>query len=352
MDLEAVRFSDLALDAPFFDSLRADYPVFDRWFRRKHSETALIARDEGAGDLQGFLYTKLEEGPLDDVSPPRPDARRLKVGTMKVVPHGTRLGERLIKKIFDHAAEAHVDEIYVTVFEKHQSLIELFSRYGFERVGHKRHPSGTPELVLARRLCAETGDPVTQYPGIVRGSRCWLLGIYPEWHTRLFPDSKLHTEGPDIVRDVSHSNSVHKIYLCNMKGVDQLQRGDVLVIYRTSDGKGAAHYRSVVTSVGVVEERSSIYDWRSEASFIEDCEKYSVFDAAKLKSLWQTKKYPTVVRFTYNLALPRRPTRAQLLEHEILDPNDYPGFCSLSWASLEKILGLASANAAVVVDPS
>ncbi|MFO0560246.1 MAG: hypothetical protein U0269_19675 [Polyangiales bacterium] len=351
MDLEVVRFCDLSLDAAFFDSLREDYPAFDEWFLRKSSETAIIARELVTRDLQGFLNTKVEDGPFTDVSPSRAAARRLKVGTMKVVPHGTRLGERLIKKVFDHAAEARVDEIYVTVFERHHTLIELFYRYGFERVGQK-HTNGRSELVLARQLRVSSGDPLTQYPALVRGSRCWLLGIYPEWHTRLFPDSKLHNEGPDIVQDVSHSNSIHKIYLCGMKGIDQLQRGDILVIYRTGDGKGPARYRSVATSICVVEERSTVDDWRDEATFIEDCEKYSVFDASELKQLWQTKKYPSVIRFTYNLALPRRPTRAQLIENKILTEDDYAGFCSLSWSSLEKILQLASSNAAVVVDPS
>jgi len=42
------------------------------------------------------------------------------------------------------------------------------------------------------------------------------------------------TESPDIVKDVSHTNSIHKIYLTKMQGTEQLKRGDLLVIYRTS----------------------------------------------------------------------------------------------------------------------
>lgn len=350
MNLETVTFGSLPLDAAFFDSLREDYPGFDAWFRRKAAEPAMISRDSSSSEIAGFLYLKVEEGPLTDIAPERPSARRLKVGTLKVTPHGTRLGERLVKKIFDRAAAEHVDEIYVTVFPKHTALIELFERYGFRDIGTKPGANGVAERVLARPLRHASSDPLVQYPGITRGSRCWLLGIYPEWHTKLFPDSKLHTEGPDIVRDVSHTNSIHKIYVCAMGDTSKVQRGDTLAIYRTNDGLGPAHYRSVVTSICVVEDCRDVRTWSSADAFAEECEKYSVFTADELRGFWKTRRYPTVLRFSYNLALPRRPTRGALIDQGVVRANDYAGFCSLSWASLEKILELASADAAVVVD--
>ncbi|MCB9508176.1 MAG: hypothetical protein H6708_27615 [Kofleriaceae bacterium] len=108
---------------PFFDSLRADYPGFNEWFARKASEPAYVFRGDGGG-IDGFLYLKLEGGSVDDVQPALPTAKRLKIGTLKVNPHGTRLGERLVKKVFDHAIEAAVDEVYVTVFPRHTKLVD------------------------------------------------------------------------------------------------------------------------------------------------------------------------------------------------------------------------------------
>ena len=107
----------------------------------------------GTGGLDGFLYVKIEEGAVEDVTPALPSARRLKVGPFKINPHGTKLGERFVKKIFDHAVHEEVEEIYVTVFAKHTGLISLLTRYGFEWQAAKRTANGE-ELVLA-----SIGDP-------------------------------------------------------------------------------------------------------------------------------------------------------------------------------------------------
>ena len=98
----------------FFDTLRADYPGFDEWLLRKADEPAYVARRDDGG-IDGFLYLKLEDGAVTDVQPGRAAAKRLKIGTFKVNAHGTRLGERLLKKVFDHATEQGVAEIAVVV---------------------------------------------------------------------------------------------------------------------------------------------------------------------------------------------------------------------------------------------
>jgi hypothetical protein len=83
--------------------------------------------------VQGFLYLKRENGVVDDVNPRIIADDILKIGTMKVNHHGTRLGERFIKKAFDHAVKLNSDIVYVTVFEKHQALVNLFLKYGFKK---------------------------------------------------------------------------------------------------------------------------------------------------------------------------------------------------------------------------
>ena len=56
----------------------------------------------------------------------------------------------------------------------------------------------------------------------------------------------------DLIQDVSETNSIYKIYICWMRGVKELKKGDKLIIYRTNDYKGSAAYRSVCTSVCTV----------------------------------------------------------------------------------------------------
>lgn len=122
------RFHDIDLSDPFFDSLKEGYKEFASWFQRKADETAYVM--EESGKLQAFLYLKVEEGAVTDVTPNLPPCRRIKLGTFKVNPHGTKLGERFLKRAIDYAIRHSAPELYVTVFAQHAPLINLFTRYG------------------------------------------------------------------------------------------------------------------------------------------------------------------------------------------------------------------------------
>ena len=43
----------------------------------------------------------------------------------------------------------------------------------------------------------------------------------------MFPDSKLCTEKNLVIKDISHTNSIHKVYVCTM-GVEKLRKGILL----------------------------------------------------------------------------------------------------------------------------
>lgn len=327
--LEHKKFKEIDLGDPFFDSLKDDYSEFPAWFAKKAEDRAYVFKGP-SGLLDGFLYLKIEDGPLTDVSPPLPPARRIKVGTLKINAHGTKLGERFIKKIFDHTIYEGATEIYVTVFEHHAGLLSLLERYGFQRKAEKTTQNGT-ELVLVRNVRGAYIDPVTSYPLVRLGQeRAFLLSLYPSWHTRLLPDSILAREDADVVQDISHTNSIHKVYLAAMDGMQTLRPGDVLLIYRTSDGQGPAHYRSVATSVCVLEEYRSIHSFESEQAFLNYCRPYSVFSESELRQFWSRKKYPHVIRFTYNIALKKRITRGEMIEEVGLDADAYWGFMPLT----------------------
>ena len=346
-ELEYAQISSVAVTDAFFDTLRDDYPGFDQWFAGKASESAYVSR-RTEGGIDGFLYLKREDGSVSDVQPALPVAKRLKVGTLKVNPHGTRLGERLLKKVFDHASEQDVDEIYVTVFPKHSKLIELFDRYGFAKVAEKSGAGGT-EDVMVRSLRRLSGDVVRDYPLINLAGRKFMLAIYPNWHTRLLPDSKLHNESPDIVKDVSHTNSIHKVYLTAMRGTESLRCGDVLVIYRTGDNAAPARFRSVATSICTVEEVRDIGSFANADALIQYCAPYSVFEDAELRGFWSNRKYPNLIRFTYNAALKKRLTRGDLIDHGVIDENAYAGFMELTDAGFKVIVERGGINAGLTV---
>lgn len=349
MDLKLKNFKDINLNDPFFDSLKQDYSEFSDWFIRKSDDSAYVFEDS-AGNINGFLYLKLENEPIPNTTPPIPASPRLKVGTMKINAHGTKLGERFLKKIFDHALHYSVPEIYVTVFAKHESLIYLYEKYGFTKIATKASNNGT-ELVLSKHLSRVNKDIVKDYPRIdLKSGNVYLLSLRPEWHTRLLPDSILKTETSDIIKDVSHTNSIHKVYLAGMQGIERLKAGDVLLIYRTSDERGHAHYRSVATSVGVVEEYRNIRSFASREEFMQYCKPYSVFSENELSGFWARKNYPHVFRFTYNAALKKRITRGAMIEKFGLDPKAYPGFMPLSKEQLKAITQAGQLNESIIID--
>ncbi|MFN3734601.1 N-acetyltransferase [Comamonas testosteroni] len=312
-NLALTKFSAINLANPFFDSLKADYKEFPAWFKKKadQGESAYLYKTK---KLVGFLYVKVEDGEVQDIDPPLKNGVHLKVGTMKIEAHGTKLGERFIKKIFDHAFEVKADDAYVTVFAKHESLIDLYTRYGFEPYAVKNGPNGQ-EMVLLKSFHSVKNDILFDYPRIQPDDvTIGLLAIYPAYHSKFLPDSILKTEHFSILDDVSHANSIHKIYLSGIPATGKLKRGDLLVMYRTSDGKGPALYRSVATSIGVVEETRRIKSFVTLSEFMKYARPYSIFSNEELETMYATKKHYTMIKFTYNIALRRRLIRKRLIE--------------------------------------
>ncbi len=343
--LQKRRFRDVNLNSPFFDSLKADYGEFEEWFLKKAENKCLVFENEG--EIQGFLYLKEEDDPLNDVTPPQPSRKRLKVGTFKIDAHGTKLGERFMKKIFDMAIEWQVEELYVTIFPKHKGLVSLFEEVGFVKIGTKTTKNGT-EDVWARNLAQPSDHLMARYPFFKRdGSKKYLLAIKPEYHSRLFPDSILKNESYSVVRDLSHTNSIHKIYVGHLGGALEVKRGDLIVIYRTSDMPGQARFRSVATSITVVEEVLSKSDFRDVKDFCAYCKKYSVFEEDELIAIWtKYQKNPLFVfKMTYNAAFSKRVTRGVLIDEVGIPEGEYWGFLQLSDEQFDHILRLGGVNA-------
>lgn len=356
MDIEIKRFTDINLNDPFFDSLREDYPEFNRWFASKagSNDKAYVAyHDEHIVD---FLYLKKEEGELggdDNINPTLPAKKRLKIGTFKIEPRFTRRGERFVKKIMDVAVEENYDEIYVTIYPKHERLIEILTTYGFVKKALKTHEGGSNELVLVKDLYAETGDILKDYPKIrPMGKKKYVLSIYPKYHTKLFPDSILSNEEDQryqLIKDVSSTNSIHKIYLCFMRDVDILKHGDIIAIYRTSDRPGAAYFRSVITSICTVEEIKQKKDFLNLEDYLKYTNKYSIFNETELKE-WFRKPNITVIKMTYNIALEKRVTRQYLIEELGIDPFIYWGFFEISDDQFRGILKKGEANENYIIN--
>ena len=355
MDLQVQRFSDINLNDSFFDSLRASYPEFNEWYNKKAAAGATAYCYYVDNELKDFLYLKIEEEELSDLTPALPAKKRLKVGTFKVDNedrHTTR-GERFMKKIMDMAIAENVDEIYVTMFptEELQGLIRMFEKFGFSHIADKPHEGGNAEYVLIKDMTTHVDDFKLDYPFVKKASsNKYVLSIVPEFHTHLFPDSILKNEKKyDLIQDVSETNSIYKIYLCWMQGTRNLKAGDKLIIYRTSDEEGKAYYRSVCTSVCTVCEVKTYRDFENEEEFIKYTNRYSVFKEHELRRWYKYKNNFIVIKMVYNIAFTKKVINMVMKEQVGLNPK-YWGFFKLTDAQFDKLLELGEIDERYIVD--
>lgn len=347
------KFSEVDLTDCFFDSLKESYKEFADWFARKSDETAYVSYDSNK-KLQAFLYLKKEDGPVNDIEPPL-NTTCLKVGTFKIIAHGTKLGERFVKIIVDATLSLGLRVAYVTVFKQHEGLIRILETYGFIKKGTKKTPNGEEDVYI-KDMQYISGNDNLDYPVVNSKNRQkWLMSIYAEFHTELFPDSKLKTERTLVIQDFCHTNSIHKVYVGAYWDFSKFKPGDCVVIYRCvePDSQKPAWFGSVATSLCIVEEVSPAHSFKSSNDFVEYCQKYSVFDEAKLRGLYM-KKGIYAVRMSYNLAFPKRPTLGTLVENEVVPhplskPKPYMGLRLLDDEKFRKIMELGEVREGFVI---
>lgn len=345
--IQIKHFREIDLNDLFFNSLKESYDGFSEWFNKKAEHEAYVQYDS-QNKLQAFLYLKIEDGILDDITPNRPSAKRLKVGTFKIDAHNTKLGERFIKKITDYAIVKAVKEIYLTIYPKQIGLITLLNKYGFVKQGYKKG-----EDVLIKNMITLTGDHLFDYPLIsLKDNHKYLLSIMPRFHTRLFPDSILNNERRDkaeLIKDVSYTNSIHKIYISFIAQTRVLKKGDLIAIYRTSDIAGHARFRSIVTSICKVEEVRFKSDFENFDDFIKYTKEYSIFDDDELKKCYMTRSFLCVIKMTYNIALNKRITNGYLIDNIGLHP-EYWGFFKLKDDQFKEILRIGEINENIIIN--
>lgn len=334
-------FAEIDLQDSFFQSLRADYPGFDDWFKGKSNQDAFVQYVDKK--LVGFLYLKIEKECVEDVDPVIHADKILKVGTFKIDAHGTKMGEQFIKIIMDYASNEKVDVCYVTIYEKHKTLIDLVQQFGFELYGTK----GTGkyiENVYLKQMNKITGDIKKDFPLVnYKTAKKYLLSIYPKYHSVIFPDSILTTENKNIITDVSYTNSIQKVYVCSMGQVEELKYGDVVIIYRTAEYGRSAEYSAVATSICVVEDVKKQNDFGSFEEFYDYVSKYSVFDKNDLR-YWFNRGGCKAIKMTYNAAMKKRIVRHDLIEEIGLERNQYWGFFELTDEQFQKIARKGEVN--------
>ena len=357
LNVQQKLFGELDLKDPFFDTLREDYDGFDKWFNSKANDRAYVTLNQENNKLLSFLYIKKEDEnePYVNIKPTFTPKKRLKVGTFKVVSNGVRLGERFLKIIFDNALAQKVDEIYVTIFDKREEqkrLINLMEEWGFKLHGIK----GTNELVYVRDFTPQLNpqNPKETFPFIGLNQNIFLVPIYPDYHTELLPDSILQTESPqDYIEHEPHRNAISKVYIC--RSIERgINKGDIIVFYRTAEQGKSGYYSSVITTIAIAEEK--IENITDENDFIAKCRKRSVFSNEELKKYWDwnPRFRPFIINFLYVHSFPvgKRMNRKTLLDLGILSgaENEIRGLKKITKEQFQTILKTTETNESIIVD--
>lgn len=303
-------FGEVNLADSFFDSFREDYDEFDSWFKSKFDKVCYVCYSDN--NLTAFLYIKVEEETenYSEIRPVFEKKKRLKIGTLKVISNGYKIGERFLKIVFDNAIQYRVDEIYVTVFDKRPEqgqLIDMLKSWGFVEHGLKTTKNGE-EIVLTRpfskMLPISINNPKLSFPFFSRKTRKYIIKIEPQYHTELFPDSiNTREDEKKYTENQPHRNRIGKVYISHSKD-RHLKPGDIIVIYRMGDSK-PKKYSSTVTSICIVEQ--VIDGFKSFEDFHKVCLRRTMIKKEDLEKNWWNKfpKYrPFVIKFLFAHSFP------------------------------------------------
>jgi hypothetical protein len=296
-----ILFKDCNLNDPFFDSLKEDYREFETWFNNKSSsgEKTYVSKDI-SGNIRAFLYIK--ENDNESIGS-LPAVNRMKIGTLKVDSEheGQRLGEGAIGiALWKWQLSPH-DQIYVTVFPKHEDIIGILIKYGFK---HETDNSRGEFVFVKDKTDLHYDDHgFSSFPYIrpnFRGGK--YVPIEAAYHDQMFPYSTvMHTNQDSNYTPVS--NGIVKNYIATPKGTIIYRPGDIALIYRISPDPPPRGYKSVITSFCTI----SSVTWvkkdndvkMSYLAFVNKIGNKTVYNDEKLKEIYK-KRNIFIIELIYN----------------------------------------------------
>lgn len=340
------KFSDCDLSDTFFDSLKNDYEEFPIWFGKKVSEDtkAFIYKDDKG--VKAFLYLKEESEEINLLDRILPKENRLKIGTLKLSDdvQGQRLGEGAIGVALWYWQKMNVNQVYLTVFEKHVKLINMIELYGFIWVGNNKRGERL-YLKDKRSLCYDS--PYTSFPFINPCfDRCGYIPINEDYHDTLFPYSELYNTRQETEENAA-ANGMTKVFIATPNSRLDYEQGEPILIYRKHTGIGQATYKSVITSFCTITRQTNIKINDLEIvpfdEFIKIVGNKTVYNEIQLKNIYN-KRNVVVLEMLYNGYF----GKGKNITHKTLKENGwfegYPYLNKLSKDQFKSILEMGGKN--------
>lgn len=93
-----------------------------------------------------------------------------------------------------------------------------------------------------------------------------------------------------------------------------------------------------------------VSEFKTLSEYLKYCLKFSVFTEQELSRFYYEKYPEYVIRFTYNLVLPKRINRQSLLDNGIIQGKNRIVLHPISDEKFNKIIYLSKANESFIID--
>lgn len=298
---------EIDLNDTIFDSIREDYGDFDLWFAKCRTEKrkCWIINDEST--IAGVCIFNDETDRQKEW--PLAGQKILKICTFKISEkyRGGRLGEQFVRQILWFAYENRYESVYLTVFAKQESLINLISYYGFREIGRsaKGEICFEKEWVNGKAIADRFLAARSDYPRLPEiSSDAFLIPIKYAFTQRLFPeiDSLSHKGQLSLFQAVGvnsdkdtliPSTSIRKAYVCNA-AIDSIASGSDLYFYQTVCENEGISQRLVAH--GIVDDYITV---ENIESLVATTAKRTVYSGSELTKILQKKNPTRVIRFIH-----------------------------------------------------
>lgn len=326
---------NLRLEDNIFNTLRADYDGFDKWFREKCCQTQrmcwTIKSENSIGGI--CIYN-----PEDYKDLPRPG---IKLCTFKIATEkeGRKYGELLLKAAFNHAIKNKIKTIWLTTYSKQEKLIHFLKTFGF-RVHSELKGD---EMVFYKEMQPSKG--VGEMPALdfhIRYSphfydkkniKKYFIPIQPNFYYSLYPERSgqqlLHLSGGDDGPAIP-GNTIRKVYLChsNIKGLDS---GSLFYFYVSAPN-------SSIETLCIVEKTER---FNSEESLSGAIGKRSVYSLEQIKEM--IKKEVIVISFrTISHFSPISLNEMKVLKIARAAPQTIGEIDNITYSKIQKIIEFES----------
>lgn len=276
-----------------------------------------------------------------------PKYNRVKIGTLKLSYEikNKRLGEGIIATaLWWWQVKCH-DEIYVTIFEKHKSLIDLLTKFGFVNKGLNKNN----EYVLVKnKFHMNYDNPYEYFPFISPNIEyAGIIPIEAIFHDQLFPYSELQNNKLKVPEIIA-GNGVSKIFIACPYSSLNYKTNTPVFIYRKAEKGKIPKYHAVITSFCTVNTVNTV---KHQNKYVKNFSEFkdivgnkSVYSDNELHNIYYNKTNIIVLELLYNGFL----GKGKNVNFDTLESNDlfktYPYQIRYTKDEFLKILNLGDKN--------